>query len=176
MAQTEAQGTAIVDPKSNEMAAAAPAVAAPVVTTDTDSGGSASPARRKRGGKGVPTGTPAASAKAAASPPARAAKQLPSNSGMPPVPEAMDGREDAEELFFEQFTRVVDAEVDGQPSPHGTATVMKSLYENLFGNAKPTKAQMTGGGASERTPSEVESDARRLEEQLLDSTPPAQDF
>ena len=53
---------------------------------------------------------------------------------------------------------------------------MKSLYENLFGNAKPTKAQMTGGGARERTPSEVESDAQRLEEQLLDSTPSTQDF
>ena len=95
---------------------------------------------------------------------------------MPPVPEAMDGREDAEELFFEQCSLDVDAEVDGQLSPHGTAKVMKSLYENLFGNAKPTKAQMMGGGARERTPSEVESDAQRLEEQLLASTPSPQDF
>ena len=66
--------------------------------------------------------------------------------------------------------------MDGQTSTHGTATVMKSLHENLFGNAKPTKAQMTGGGARERTPSEVESDAQRLEEQLLASTPSTQDF
>ena len=94
---------------------------------------------------------------------------------MPPVAEAMDGSEDGYELFFEQ-ARDEDDEVSGQTSAHGTATVMKSLYENLFGNAKPTKAQTTGGGASERTPSEVESDARRLEEQLLASTPSTQDF
>ena len=177
MTQTEAQGTAIVDPKSNDMAAAVPAAAAPAVATDTDSGGGASPSRmRKRYGRGGATGTPAAAAKAAASSPARATKQPPSNSGMPPSPEAMDGREDAEELFFEQCSLDVDAEVDGQLSPHGTAKVMTSLYENLFGNANPTKAQMMGGGARERTPSEVESDAQRLEEQLLASTPSAQDF
>ena len=155
-------------------AAAAPAAAAPAPTTGTDSGGGSSPARRKRGGKSAPTGTPAASTKAAASPPARAAKQLPSNTGMPPVAEAMDGSDGGVELFFEQC--VEDDEVDDQTSAHGTATVMKSLYENLFGNAKPTKAQMTGGGARERTPSEVESDAQRLEEHLLASTPSTQDF
>jgi hypothetical protein len=175
MTQTAAQGAKTIDPKSTELAAAAPAAAVPAVLTGTDSGGGSSPARRKRGGKGAPTGAPSASAKAV-SPPARTAKQLPGNTGMPPVAEAMDGRDDGEELFFEQFTRVVDDEVDGQTSTHGTATVMKSLYENLFGNANPTKAQIMGGSASERTPSEVESDARRLEEQLLDSTPPAQDF
>jgi hypothetical protein len=54
--------------------------------------------------------------------------------------------------------------------------VLKSLYGNLFGNAKPTKAQMMGGGARERTPSEIEGDAQRVEEQLLASTPPPQDF
>ena len=174
MTQTAAQGTAIVGPKSNETAAAAPAAAAPAVTADADPGGGASPARRKRSGKSAATGTPAVSAKAV-SPPARTAKQLPNNSGMPPVAEAMDGSEDGYELFFEQ-ARDEDDEASGQTSAHGTATVMKSLYENLFGNANPTKAQIMGGGASERTPSEVESDARRLEEQLLDSTPPAQDF
>ena len=176
MTQSAAQGAKTIDPKSTELAAAAPAAAGPAVLKDTDSGGGALPSRRKRGGRGGATGTPAAAAKAAASPPARATKQLPSNSGMPPVPEAMDGREDAEELLFEQFSLDVDAEVDGQLSPHGTAEVPKSLYGNLFGNAEPTKAQMMGGGARERTPSEVESDAQRLEEQLLASTPSAQDF
>ena len=174
MTQATPQGTAIVGSKSNETAAAAPAVAAPAVTADADPGGGASPARRKRSGKSAATGTPAVSAKAVG-PPARAAKQLPNGSGMPPVAEAMDGSEEGYELFFEQ-NRDEDDEASGQTSAHGTATVMKSLYENLFGNAKPTKAQIMGGSASERTPSEVESDARRLEEQLLDSTPPAQDF
>ena len=88
----------------------------------------------------------------------------------------MGGLEDDEELLFEQCSLDVDAEVDGQLSPHGTAEVLKSLYGNLFGNAKPTKAQMMGGGARERTPSEIEGDAQRVEEQLLASTPPTQDF
>ena len=177
MTQSAAQGATTIDPKATELAAAAPAAAGPAVLKDTDSGGGASPSRmRKRRGRGGAAGTPAAAAKAAASSPARATKQPPGNVGMPPSPEAMDGREDAEELFFEQCSLNVDAEVDGQLSPHGTAKVMKSLYENLFGNANPTKAQMMGGGARERTPSEVESDAQRLEEQLLASTPSAQDF
>ena len=55
-------------------------------------------------------------------------------------------------------------------------TVLKCLYGNLFGNAKPTKAQMMGGGARERTSSEIEGDAQRVEEQLLALTPPPQDF
>ena len=70
----------------------------------------------------------------------------------------------------------MDAETDGQLSSHGTATVLKCLYGNLFGNAKPTKVQMTGGGARERTSSEIEGDAQRVEEQLLALTPPPQDF
>ena len=37
-------------------------------------------------------------------------------------------------------------------------------------------AQTAGGGARERTSSETEGDALRVEEQLLDSTPPPQDF
>jgi len=53
---------------------------------------------------------------------------------------------------------------------------MKSLYGNLFGNANPTKAQMMDGGARERTPSEVEADAQRFEEQLLAPAPSTQDF
>ena len=174
MTQATPQGTAIVGSKSSDTAAAAPAVAAPAATADADPSGGASPARRKHRGKSAPTGTPAVSAKAVG-PPARAAKQLPKDTGMPPVAEAMDGSEEGYELFFEQ-NRDEDDEATGQTSAHGTATVMKSLYENLFGNAKPTKAQIMDGSASEHAPSEVESDARRLEEQLLDSTPPPQDF
>ena len=52
----------------------------------------------------------------------------------------------------------------------------KCLYENLCDNEKPTKAQMTVGGARERTSSEIEEDAQRVEEQLLALTPPPQDF
>ena len=175
MTQTEAQGTAIVDPKSSETAAAAPAEAGTAVTTGMDSGGGSSPARRKRTGRGAQAGTPAASAKAV-SPPARTAKQLSNNTGMTPAPEMMDGRDDDYVLFNEQVIRVENDGVSDQTNEHGTATVMKSLYENLFGNANPAKAQMKGGGARERSPSEVESDAQRIEEQLLDSTPSTQDF
>ena len=175
MTQTEAQGTAIVDPKSSETAAAAPVEAGTAVTTGMDPGGGSSPARRKRTGRGAQAGPPAASAKAV-SPPARTAKQLSHNTGMTPAPEMMDGRDDDYVLFNEQVIRVENDGVSDQANEHGTATVMKSLYENLFGNADPAKAQMKGGGARERSPSEAESDAQRIEEQLLDSTPSTQDF
>ena len=175
MAQSAAQGATPIDPKATELAAAAPA-ASPAVPKATDSGGGASPPHMpKRCGRGGAAGTYAAAIKAASNSPARATKQPPGNVGLPPSPEAMDGREDAEELPFEQCSLDVDAEVGGQLSPHGTAKVLKSLCGNLFGNANPTKAQMMGGGARERTPLEVESDAQRFEEQLLASTPSTQD-
>ena len=88
----------------------------------------------------------------------------------------MDGFDDDDELIFEPYSDDVDAEKDGQLSSHGTAEVLKCLYVNLFGNAKPTKAQMMFGGARERTSSEIEGDAQRVEEQLLALTSPPQDF
>ena len=51
-----------------------------------------------------------------------------------------------------------------------------SLYANLVANKKPTKAQMTAEGERVRTSSETEADAQRVEERLLTSTPPPQDF
>ena len=64
----------------------------------------------------------------------------------------------------------------GKPSPNGTTEVPKCLYADLYGNVKPTKAQMMVVGERERSSSEVEADAKRVEEQLLSATPSAQDF
>ena len=88
----------------------------------------------------------------------------------------MDGLDDDDVLYFEPYADDVDAGKDGQPNLHGTAEVPKCLYVNLCGNEKPTKAQMTDGGARERTSSEIEEDAQRVEEQLLALTPSPQDF
>ena len=65
---------------------------------------------------------------------------------------------------------------DGQPNPHGTAEVMKCLYANLFANKTPAKVSTTAEGGRERTSSEIEEDAQRVEERLLASTPPQQAF
>ena len=116
MTQTEAQGTAIVDPKSTETGRGRARSGRP--SGDYGHGlrwRRIAGAPQTRLGRGAPTGTPAASAKAV-SPPARTAKQLPSNTGMPPAPEAMDGRDDDYELFFEQVTRVEDDEVAARPA------------------------------------------------------------
>ena len=87
----------------------------------------------------------------------------------------MDGLEDVEELAFDPY-EVANVETDGQPGSHGTAEMHKCLYENLVSNAKPTMAQVADGGARERTSSEIEGDAQRVEEQLLAFTPLPQDF
>ena len=178
MAQSAAQGAAAADPMATEMAAAEPAVSPEVSKVVTNAGGNASPSRspgrgRARGGA---AGTTAAAVKAAANSSTRATKKQPDRVGMPPAAEMVDGLEDGEDLIFEPYADLVDAGKDGQPSPHGTAEVLKCLYGNLFGNEKPAKAQTMEGGARERTPSETEGDALRVEEQLLDSAPPPQDF
>ena len=64
----------------------------------------------------------------------------------------------------------------GTASPNGTAEVLKCLYADLYGTMKPAKAQMMAVGERERSSSDVEADAKRVEEKLLSATPPAQDF
>ena len=165
---------------ATELAAAEPAAGPVVPALVTNAGGGASPPHPTKRGRGRGAGAAAATAaaiKTAASTPTRATtKQPPGHVGAPPTPEEMDGLDDDEELHFEPYTDDVDAGEDGQLNPHGTAEVLQCLYENLCGNEKPTKAQMTVGGARERTSSEIEEDAQRVEEQLLALTPPPQDF
>ena len=64
----------------------------------------------------------------------------------------------------------------GESHLYGTAEILKCLYANLHGNVKPTKAQMMVEDGCERTSSEIEADAQRVEEQLLTATPSPQDF
>ena len=165
---------------ATELAAAEPAAGPVIPALGTNASGGASPPHPTKRGRGRGAGAAAATAaaiKTAASSPTRATtKQPPGHVGMPPTPEAMAGRDDDEELHFEPYTDDVDTGEDGQLNPHGTAEVLQCLYVNLFGNEKPTKAQMMVGGARERTSSEIEEDAQRVEEQLLSLTPPPQDF
>ena len=71
---------------------------------------------------------------------------------------------------------VEDAGKNGQPNLHKTATLMECLYAHLVANKPPAKAPLTAEGTRERTSSEIEEDARRVEERLLASTPSPQDF
>ena len=164
---------------ATELAAAEPA-AGPAIPMVTNASGGASPPYPTKRGRGRGAGAAAATAaaiKTAASSPARATtKQPPGHVGMPPTPEAMDGLDDDDELYFEPYTDEVDDGKGGQRNPRGTAEMLQCFYENLFGNEKPTKAQVTVEGARERTSSEIEEDAQRVEEQLLSLTPPPQDF
>ena len=50
------------------------------------------------------------------------------------------------------------------------------MYADLCGTTKPTKSQMMATDESERSSDEAETDAKRVEEELLSATPPAQDF
>ena len=88
----------------------------------------------------------------------------------------MDGLDDDEELHFAPCVMAEDAGKDGQPNLHGTATLMKCLYAHLVANKPSAKALSMAEGTRERTPSEIEEDARRVEERLLASTPSPQDF
>ena len=88
----------------------------------------------------------------------------------------MDGLDDDEELHFKPFVDDEKVGKDGQPRPYGTADALKCLYADLYGNVKPTKAQMMAGGERERTSSEIEADTQRVEEKLLTATPSPQDF
>ena len=177
MTQPAVQGTPAIVPMATGLAAVEPAAGTEVPTV-TSKVAEASPQRshRRDRGSGGAAGAMASAIKAAVTPPARAKMKLPGNAGMPPTAETMDGSEDAEGLIFEPYAGLVDAGTNGQPSAHGTAEALKCLYGNLLGNGKPTQAQMMGGGARERTSLEIEGDAQRVEEQLLASTPPPQDF
>ena len=87
----------------------------------------------------------------------------------------MDGLDDDDDDFEQHDDDAADREA-GKLSPNGTVEVLKYLYADLYGNVKPTKAQMVVEGERERTSSEIEADAKRVEEQLLNATPSAQDF
>ena len=87
----------------------------------------------------------------------------------------MDGLGDGDGDFG-QYDDDEEYGEDGKPHPYGTAEVLKCLYADFYGTTKPTKAQTMAVGEHERSPSEVEADAKRVEEELLSATPPAQDF
>ena len=88
----------------------------------------------------------------------------------------MDGLDDDVELYFEPYADDEEDEQDGQPNSHGPAEVMQCLYAKLFGNEKPTKPQMMTEGERASTSPEIEEDAQRVEELLLNSTPSPKDF
>ena len=169
MTQSAARAAPTDDSMATELAAAEPAAGPVVPTLVTNAGGGASPPHPTKRGRGRGAGAAAATAaaiKTTASTPTRATtKQPPGHVGAPPTPEEMDGLGDDE-----------DAGQDGQLNPHVTAEVLQCLYENLCDNEKPTKAQLTVGGAREHTSPEIEEDAQRVEEQPLALTPPPQDF
>ena len=180
MAQSAPGGAPLVGPMVTESATATPAAAAAAPTVTTSEGGGASPlslaSKRGRGrGAGAASAT-AAAIKSAASTPPRKTTKLPPGHGGGPTPEEMDGLYNDEELYFEPLVDGEEAGEDGQPNPHGTAEALKCLYANLYGNEKPTKAQMMAEGERVRMSSEVEADAERVEERLLTSTPSPQDF
>ena len=180
MTQSAPGGAPIVDPMATESAAATPAAAVAAPETATNVGGGGSPlsqaSKRGRGrGAGV-AATTAATIKTAASTPTRKTVKLPPHNGGGPTPEEMGGLDDDDELYFEPLVDDKEAGKDGQPNLHGTAEVLKCLYPNFVTNKTPAKASMTAKGARERTSSEIEEDAQRVEERLLASTPPPQDF
>ena len=88
----------------------------------------------------------------------------------------MDGLDGDDDLFFQQCADDEEDEQDGQPNSHGKAGVMQCLYAKLFGNVKPTKPRKMAEGERASTSSEIEEDAQRVEELLLDSTPSPKDF
>ena len=87
----------------------------------------------------------------------------------------MDGLDDDDD-YFEQHDDDAAYGEDGKPHPYGTAEVLKCLYADLYGNVKSTTAQMMVEGERERSSSEIEADAKRVEEKLLTATPSPQDF
>ena len=147
----------------------------------TSGGGDASPLAQasKRSIKprngGAASSIAAAILSASGTSPRKKGAGLPPNAEAAPAPEVMDGLDDDDDDFEQHDDGAVDGEA-GKASPNGTAEVLKCLYADLYGNAKPTKAQMMVVGERERSSSEVEADAKRVKEQLLSATPSAQDF
>ena len=184
MAQSAPGGAeSLVDPMVTESvmatAAAAADAAAPMAAA-SEGGGAlplslASKRNAKSRGAGAASAT-AAAIKSAANTPIRKSTKLPPGHGAGPTPEDMDGLDSDEKLYFKQHFDEEEVGEDAQPHPYGTADVLKCLYANLYGNEKPTKAQMMAGGERERTSSEIEADAQRVEEKLLTATPSPQDF
>ena len=153
----------VIDPMATELAAAEPAAGPAVPKMATDAGGGASPPHpSKRRGRGGVGGATAAAIKSASSTPPCKTTKLPPGHGAAPAPEETDGLDDDDELHFEPYVDDEEDGEDGQPHPYGTAEVLQCLYANLYGNVKPTKAQMTAEGERERTSLEMEADAQRV--------------
>ena len=87
----------------------------------------------------------------------------------------MDGLGDGDDDDVQHHDDTADG-VTEAVNPYGTAEVLRCLYADLYGTTKPTKSQMMATNESERSPDEVEANAKRVEEELLSATPPAQDF
>ena len=123
---------------------------------------------------GAASSTASAILSAAGTPP-RKRTGLPPGHGAASAPEEMDGLGD-DDGDFGQYNDVEEYGEDGKPHPYGTAEVLKCLYADLYGNVKPTTTQMMVEGERERSPSEIEADAKRVEEKLLTATLSPQDF
>ena len=172
-------GAPLADPMVTEPVKATEAVAAAAPAAAVGGGGGASPPSlaSKRSIKprnaGATSSTAAAIQSASGTPPRK--KTLPPGHGATPTPEEMDGLDDDDDDFGQHDD---DAEYgeDGMSHPHGTAEVLKCLYADLYGNVEPTTAQMMVEGERERSPSEIEADAKRVEEKLLTATLSPQDF
>ena len=181
MAQSAPGGAPLADPMATASVTATAATAAEAPAAATSGGGGASPlslaSKRhiKSRSAGAASATAAAIKSASSTPPCKTTK-LPPGHGAAPAPEETDGLDDDDELYFERYVDDEEYGEDGRPHPHGTAEVLKCLYANLCGNVKPMKAQMMAEGERERTSSEIEADAQRVEEKLLAATPSPQDF
>ena len=100
---------------------------------------------------------------------------MPPNHGSSPAPEEMDGLGDDDDGEVQHDDDTADGDT-GTVNPNGTAEMMQCLYADFYGNTKPTKAQMMATVERARSSTEVEADAKRVEEELLGATPPPQDF
>ena len=123
---------------------------------------------------GAASSTVAAIQQASGTPP-RKRSGLPPGHDMSQLSEEMDGLGDDDGDDVQRDGDTTDGEA-GTATPNGMAKTLQCLYAGLYGNPKRTKAQMMATRERERSPYDVEADAKRVEEELLGGTPPPQDF
>ena len=182
-AQTAPGGAPLVDPMVTEATSATAAAGATASAAATSGGGAASPLayaskrsiKPRSANGGAASSTASAIQSASGTPPRKKGGGLPPNVGAAPAPEGMDGLDDDDDDSQQHDDDAADVKA-GTATSNGTAEVLKCLYADLYGTTKPTKAQMMVVGERERSSSEVEADAKRVEEELPSATPPAQDF
>ena len=97
------------------------------------------------------------------------------NHGASPAPWEMGRLGDDDDCDVQHDDDTADGETEAV-NPYGTAEVLRCSYSDLHGIIKPTKPQVVATVGSERSSDEVETDAKRVEEELLSATPPSQDF